>query len=67
MSLRERLRPRHPTDRAVLALAGPAFLALVSEPLFLLGDAAVDSGISRRRNTSRRFSIFTTSAPRSAR
>ena len=24
---------------------------------FVLGDAAVDSGISRRRNTSRRFSI----------
>lgn len=29
------------TDREILRLAVPAFLALVSEPLFLLGDAAV--------------------------
>ncbi|HSE07733.1 MAG TPA: MATE family efflux transporter [Nocardioidaceae bacterium] len=28
-------------DREILRLAGPAFLALVSEPLFLLADAAV--------------------------
>jgi putative MATE family efflux protein len=29
------------TDREILRLAGPAFLALVAEPLFLLADAAV--------------------------
>ncbi|WP_246081716.1 MATE family efflux transporter [Nocardioides litoris] len=30
-----------PPDREILRLAGPAFLALVAEPLFLLTDAAV--------------------------
>ena len=29
------------TDREILRLAGPAFLALVAEPLFLLADAAI--------------------------
>src|SRR5512134_3322911 len=28
-------------DREILRLAGPAFLALVAEPLFLLADAAI--------------------------
>ncbi|CAA9397392.1 MAG: hypothetical protein AVDCRST_MAG47-3198 [uncultured Nocardioidaceae bacterium] len=28
-------------DRQIVGLAVPAFLALVAEPLFLLGDAAV--------------------------
>ena len=32
---------RSQTDRGILRLAVPAFLALVAEPLFLLGDAAV--------------------------
>ncbi|WP_182525072.1 MATE family efflux transporter [Nocardioides dongkuii] len=32
---------RRPEDREILRLAGPAFLALVAEPLFLLADAAV--------------------------
>ncbi|MBF4163911.1 MATE family efflux transporter [Nocardioides acrostichi] len=46
-SRRPRLRHSHPdaghraTDRAIVRLAVPAFLALVAEPLFLLGDAAV--------------------------
>ena len=31
----------HPLDREILRLAFPAFLALVSEPLFLLADAAI--------------------------
>src|SRR5687768_4078423 len=31
----------HPLDREILRLAFPAFLALVSEPLFLLTDAAI--------------------------
>lgn len=31
----------HPHDREILRLAVPAFLALVAEPLFLLGDAAI--------------------------
>lgn len=31
----------HPRDREILRLAGPAFLALVAEPLFLLADAAI--------------------------
>ena len=43
------MRPRNRTsqldvrahDREILRLAGPAFLALVSEPLFLLADAAI--------------------------
>ena len=30
-----------PTDREILRLAFPAFLALVAEPLFLLADAAI--------------------------
>lgn len=30
-----------PEDREILRLAGPAFLALVAEPLFLLADAAI--------------------------
>ena len=38
-------RPDHPDgrdhDREILRLAGPAFLALVAEPLFLLADAAI--------------------------
>ncbi len=33
--------PVRTTDREILRLAGPAFLALVAEPLFLLVDAAV--------------------------
>jgi putative MATE family efflux protein len=32
---------RRPEDREILRLAGPAFLALVAEPLFLLSDAAI--------------------------
>ena len=32
---------RSPIDREILRLAWPAFLALVAEPLFLLGDAAI--------------------------
>lgn len=32
---------RHPHDREILRLAGPAFAALVAEPLFLLADSAV--------------------------
>ncbi len=35
------MRLRSETDREILRLAVPAFLALVAEPLFLLGDAAV--------------------------
>ena len=35
------MRVRSETDREILRLAVPAFLALVAEPLFLLGDAAV--------------------------
>ena len=31
----------HPLDREILRLAGPAFLALVAEPMFLLADAAI--------------------------
>ncbi len=31
----------HPQDREIFRLAGPAFLALVTEPLFLLADAAI--------------------------
>jgi putative MATE family efflux protein len=40
---RGRLRPpgRHPLDGEILRLAVPAFLALVTEPLFLLADAAI--------------------------
>lgn len=34
-------RGRRAEDREILRLAWPAFLALVAEPLFLLGDAAV--------------------------
>ncbi len=33
--------PLRPTDREILRLAFPAFLALVAEPLFLLADAAI--------------------------
>jgi putative MATE family efflux protein len=32
---------RHPHDREILRLAGPAFGALVAEPLFLLADSAI--------------------------
>ena len=39
---RERVRATHrETDREILRLAVPAFLALVAEPLFLLSDAAI--------------------------
>ena len=34
-------RPVTSTDREILRLAVPAFLALVAEPLFLLSDAAI--------------------------
>jgi len=37
----ERRKQRRRQDREILRLAVPAFLALVAEPLFLLGDAAV--------------------------
>jgi hypothetical protein len=46
--LRRRLPPgsvsrllRRPHDREILWLAGPAFGALVAEPLFLLADSAI--------------------------
>ena len=41
MALTYRARLRVMTDREILRLAVPAFLALVAEPLFLLADAAI--------------------------
>jgi putative MATE family efflux protein len=43
LARRRRLRParRNPHDREILRLAGPAFGALVAEPLFLLADSAI--------------------------
>jgi putative MATE family efflux protein len=38
---RRQRRGSHPLDREILRLAGPAFLALVAEPMFLLADAAI--------------------------
>ncbi|HEY9565787.1 MAG TPA: MATE family efflux transporter, partial [Nocardioides sp.] len=36
------------TDREILRLAVPAFLALVAEPMFLLADAAIVGHIGTR-------------------
>jgi putative MATE family efflux protein len=42
MGDRPRLRPgSHPADHEIARLAGPAYLALVAEPLFLLADTAI--------------------------
>ncbi|MCL2543895.1 MAG: MATE family efflux transporter [Nocardioidaceae bacterium] len=49
MSLPARISRRSGEDREMLRLAVPAFLALIAEPLFLLGDAAVVGHLGTRQ------------------